>query len=74
MTIDTHLFIDIILNEGAQFLYYDSVGEDHIEYYHGITGRKVAISIDDSFISKNVAVDHLNKLGLGDLVDRIPFV
>lgn len=69
-TIDTHLFIDIIVSEGAQFLSDESINGDVIEYYHGLNGRKIPICVSDEFITSNVAKGYLFQLGLASLIDR----
>lgn len=69
-TIDTHLFIDIILSEGVMLLREITIEDDIIGYYHGINGRKVQICTSDEFITHMTAKAHLIQLGLASLIDR----
>lgn len=66
--IDTHLFIDIIINEGAVLLNVDDRDKNCIvEYYQGLTGKKVGIVINDEFMTRSAAKHNLTKLGMADV-------
>jgi hypothetical protein len=70
--IDTYLFVEIILSEGVTFLYRDDALENlNVEYYHGISGKKVAICMSDESITVLTAKQYLRQLGLDDLIDRL---
>ena len=69
--IDTHLFLEIIQNEGVLFMYREEIDGVHIEYYHGLTGKKVGICVSDEFITNRTAKAHLKQLGLESLIDRL---
>jgi hypothetical protein len=68
---DTHLFIDIILSEGATYLYGDEVDGDRFEYYTATSGRKVSICVSDECLSTNTAKAYLRQLGLESLIERL---
>ncbi len=70
-TIDTHLFLDIIQSEGVSFLYREKIEDVHIEYYHGLNGKKVQICSSDEYITSRTAKAYLRQLGLDDLIDRL---
>lgn len=69
---DTHLFIEIILSEGAQLIppvvEIDGV---HIEYYMGPSGYKVPFCIEDEYLSVNACKMYLDQLGLASLIERL---
>jgi hypothetical protein len=69
-TIDTHLFIDIILSEGCTLLYSHEIDDECFEYYHGINGRKICICTNDEFLTYHSAIEILYQLGLGSLIQR----
>ena len=72
-TIDTHLFIEIILSEGASFLASIELEGISIEYYtcHRGSGKRVPIITSDEFITTSTAEGLLILLGMESLADRL---
>lgn len=70
-TIDTHLFIDIIISEGATLMYHQDYDGVNTEVYTGPSGKKALICIEDEEITKRVASGYLKQLGMPDLIDRL---
>jgi hypothetical protein len=69
---DTHLFIDIILTEGAIEAYIDP--EFPVITYIGPHNiGKAWINTDEEVISRTVGEDLLRKLGMNDLIGKLPF-
>jgi hypothetical protein len=70
-TIDTHLFIDIIVSEGAILIFHDVVSGETIEHYTARSGKRVIICTSDEYMTRPTATAYLGQLGLTDLIDRL---
>jgi len=68
---DVHLFIEIILSEGATLLNHHEIDGVKIEYYQGRNGKRVPICIDDEYFPKELVIAHLQQLGMDDLISRL---
>ncbi|MDC9721464.1 MAG: hypothetical protein PSN34_01660 [Urechidicola sp.] len=66
-TYDTHLFIEIICNEGATLVGATYEKDIKIEFYLGRNGKTVMISIEDDEISNTIAKNYLDQLGMSEL-------
>ena len=70
-SIDTHLFIDIIVSEGCILLDHEQVEEDSFEHYTGPSGKRVTLCITDEYLRELTARMYLSDLGLGRLGDNL---
>lgn len=70
-SLDTHLFLEIILSEGAELLYSSNNYDTSVEYYTGPSGSRVLICVSDEEISANTCKFYLDQLGLARLIDRL---
>jgi hypothetical protein len=72
---DTSLFIEIILTEGAVELWQDKIEtEDDIRAYLSLNKQnKVFINLSEDDISQPVADAYLEQLGMLDLIGLLPF-
>lgn len=66
-TYDTHLFIEIICNEGATLVGATYEKNIKVEFYIGRSGKKVFISVEDEVLSVTVAKKYLEQLGMEEL-------
>lgn len=66
-TYDTHLFIEIICNEGATLVGASYEKDIKVEFYVGRSGKKVFISVQDDELSVTVAKKYLEQLGMTEL-------
>jgi hypothetical protein len=70
--IDTHLFLEIIQSEGVNLMYGETTEHgERVEFFHGLSGKKVLIIVSDEFITERTAKAYLRQLGLDDLVERL---
>jgi hypothetical protein len=70
-SIDTHLFIEIILSEGASHLYSSNNHDTDIAFYSGPSGTKVLICIEDEEIDCETCKIYLHQLGFVNLIPRL---
>jgi hypothetical protein len=70
-TYDTHLFVEIICNEGATLVGATYEKDVAVEFYVGRNGKKVLICIQDDEISVTTAKNYLDQLGMSDLKDLL---
>lgn len=66
-TYDTHLFIEIICNEGATLVGASYKKGIKVEFYIGRSGKRVFISVEDEEMSVTVAKKYLEQLGMDEL-------
>lgn len=70
-SIDTHLFLDIILSEGANHLFSSNNYDTDIAFYTGPSGTKVMICIADEEIDCETCKIYLAQLGYYNLIPRL---
>lgn len=68
---DTNLFLEIILSEGALLLNHQSSDGVIIEFYLGINGRRVPILVSDEFTTRATINELLRLLGMRHLIGLI---
>ena len=68
---ETHLFKELILSEGATLVSHFSDKGIITERYQGINHRIVIIQTTDEYITQQTCRDYLIQLGLSDVVMRI---
>lgn len=62
------LFIDTIINEGAQQLYVSEIDNFQSIFFEGKNGKKVQILSSKEYIPKIVVHSYLTQLGMSDLI------
>jgi len=71
-TIDTCLFLEIIVSEGAlrigAIVYMD---DDIYEFYTARSGKKIQICTTDEFLTATTAKSYLSDLGFVDLIPTL---
>lgn len=70
-TLDSHLFEEIIISEGATELYSSNTHGINNKYYTGPSGKKVLVCLEDEHIPYITLAGYLMQLGMEDLIDRL---
>lgn len=70
-SLDSRLFEEIILSEGATHLYSCNRSDFNNKFYTGPSGKKVLICLEDDDIPYSTIKGYLLQLGLEDLIDRL---
>jgi hypothetical protein len=70
-TLDSKLFEEIILSEGAMHLYSCNRSDFNNKYFTGPSGKKVLICLEDEDIPFSTIKGYLTQLGMEDLIDRL---